>query len=206
MDILQPAPGATKMGHLKRAVRVTGFVIKWGAHLSTLAAGVWMLHGMIVIKIQADKIHHNHIKKREGKEEMEEMREYPDDAHLMDIYSFPGYQVEVEVATNVNGSSKPVILDEAIKSVVDPVILGNAGISVYEIPVEKVKLPVDEWVDVEDLGIDDNDYPSGTDPVEMATPAPNQKVWLASDINRVNPTPYDKVVATTDRPDLEMEG
>jgi hypothetical protein len=25
------------------------------------------------------------------KEEMEEMREYPDDAHLMDIYSFPEY-------------------------------------------------------------------------------------------------------------------
>jgi hypothetical protein len=34
-------------------------------------------------------------------EEMEEMREYPDDTHLMDIYSFPEYQVEVEVATNV---------------------------------------------------------------------------------------------------------
>jgi hypothetical protein len=100
MDILQPAPGATKMGHLKRAVRVTGFVIKWCAHLSTLAAGVWMLHGMVVIKIQADKetTRHGHIKKREGKEEMEEMREYQDDAHLMDIYSFPGYQVEVEAA------------------------------------------------------------------------------------------------------------
>jgi hypothetical protein len=40
MDILQPAPGATKIGHLRRAVRITGFVIKWGAHLSTLAAGV----------------------------------------------------------------------------------------------------------------------------------------------------------------------
>jgi hypothetical protein len=40
MDILQSAPGATKMGHLKRAIRVTGFVIKWGAHLSTLAAVV----------------------------------------------------------------------------------------------------------------------------------------------------------------------
>jgi hypothetical protein len=33
MDILQPAPGATKMGHLMRAVRITGFVIKWGAPL-----------------------------------------------------------------------------------------------------------------------------------------------------------------------------
>jgi hypothetical protein len=79
-------------------------------------------------------------------------------------------------------------------------------VSVYEIPVEKVKLPVDEWVDVEDLGVDDNDYPSGTDPVEMAMPAPTQKVWLASDVNRVNPMPYDKAVATTDRPDLETEG
>jgi hypothetical protein len=78
MDILQPAPGATKMGHLKRAVRVTGFVIKWGAHLATLAAGVWMLHGMVVIKIQADKkstLQNNHIQKREGKEEKEEMHE-----------------------------------------------------------------------------------------------------------------------------------
>jgi hypothetical protein len=61
------------------------------------------------------------------KEEMKEMREYPDDAHLMDIYSFPEYQVEVEVATNVDGPSKPVILDEAIKDVVDPVILGTQG-------------------------------------------------------------------------------
>jgi hypothetical protein len=156
MDILQPAPGATKMGHLKRAVRVTGFVIKWGAHLATLVAGVWMLHGMVVIKIQADKktFHNNHIQKREGKEE-KEMSEYPDDAHLMDIYSFPVYQVEVEVATNVDGSSKPVILDAAIKDVVDPVILGDAGVSVYEIPTEKVKLPVEDWVDVEDLGVDD---------------------------------------------------
>jgi hypothetical protein len=40
MDILQPAPGAARMGHLLRAVKVTGFVIKWGAQLSTLAAGV----------------------------------------------------------------------------------------------------------------------------------------------------------------------
>jgi hypothetical protein len=52
MDILQPAPGATKMRHLMRAVRITGLVIKWGAHLSTLAAGVWMLHGMVIIKVQ----------------------------------------------------------------------------------------------------------------------------------------------------------
>jgi hypothetical protein len=197
MDILQPAPGATKMGHLKRAIRVTGFVIKWGAHLSTLAAGVWMLHGMIIIKIQANKerrLLDNHLVKREGKEEIEEEREYPDDAHLMDIYSFPGYQVEVEVETNLDGSSKPVILDAAIKDVVDPVVLGNAGVS--------VKLPVDDWVNVEDLGVDDNTYPNDTDPFEMATPAPSQKVWPASDVHRVDPVPYVKAVITTDRPDL----
>jgi hypothetical protein len=121
----------------------------------------------------------------------------------MDIYSFPGYQMEVEVATNVNGSSKPVILDEAIK---DVVILGDAWVSVYKIPIEKVKLPVDEWVDVEDLGVDDNTYPSGTNPVEMATPASSQNVWLASDVNRVNTVPYDKAAATTGRPDLGTEG
>jgi hypothetical protein len=132
------------------------------------------------------------------KEEMKEMREYPDDAHLMDIYSLPEYQVEVEVATIVDSPSKPVTLDEAIKDVVDPVILGNTGVSIYEIPMEKIKLPMDEGVNVKDLGVDDNDYPNDTDPVEMATPAPNQKVWLDSDVNRVNPMPYDKAVATTD--------
>jgi hypothetical protein len=51
----------------------------------------------------------------------------------MDIYSFPGYQVEIEVPTNQDGLSKQV----------DPVVLGRAGISVYEIPKEKTKLPVD---------------------------------------------------------------
>jgi hypothetical protein len=57
------------MGHLLRAVKITGFLIKWGAHLSTLAAGVWMLHGMIVIKIQASKeqrLLDNPLVKREG--------------------------------------------------------------------------------------------------------------------------------------------
>jgi hypothetical protein len=106
-----------------------------------------MLHGMVIIKIQANKerrLLDNHLVNREGKEETEEKREYPDDAHLMDIYSFPGYQVEVEVATNLDGSSKPVILDAAIKDVVDLVVLGNAGVSVYEILAERVKLPVDD--------------------------------------------------------------
>jgi hypothetical protein len=59
---------------------------------------------------------------------------------------------------------------------------------------------------VEDLGVDDNDYPSGTDPVERATPEPNQKLWLDSDVNRVNPMPYNKAVATIDWPDLETKG
>jgi hypothetical protein len=124
------------MGHLKRAIRITGFVIKWGAHLSTLAAGVWMLHGMVEIKLQANreqKLLDNHLVKREGNKRKEEARredEYPDDAHLMDIYSFPGYQVEIEVPTNPDGSSKQVILDAAIRGEVDPVVLGEAGVSV----------------------------------------------------------------------------
>jgi hypothetical protein len=42
----------------------------------------------------------------------------------MDIYSFPGYQVEIEVPTNPDGSSKPVILDETLRGEVDPVVLG----------------------------------------------------------------------------------
>jgi hypothetical protein len=72
MDILQPAPGAARMGHLMRAVKITGFVIKWGAHLSTLAAGVGMLHGMVIIKVQASKeqrLLENHLVKREGRKE-----------------------------------------------------------------------------------------------------------------------------------------
>jgi hypothetical protein len=207
MDILQPAPGATKMGHLRRAVRITGFVIKWGAHLSTLAAGVWMLHGMVIIKVQANKelrLLNNHLVKREGKEKSGKEDEYQDDTHLMDIYSFPGYQVEIEVPTNPDGSLKQVILDEAIRGEVDPVVLGEVGVSVYEIPTERVKLPVDDWVDVEDLGMDDNTQPKDVDPVEMATPAPSQKVWLASDVNRVGPVSYSKAGITTDRPDVEV--
>jgi hypothetical protein len=49
-----------------------------------------MLHGMVVIKIQANKeqtLLDNHLVKREGR------KEYKDDSRLMDIYSFPGYQV-----------------------------------------------------------------------------------------------------------------
>jgi hypothetical protein len=67
------------MGHLLRAVKITGLVIKWGAHLSMLAAGVWMLHGMVIIKIQANKeqmLLENHLVKREGREG----KKYEDDA------------------------------------------------------------------------------------------------------------------------------
>jgi hypothetical protein len=207
MDILQRAPGATKMGHLMRAVKITGFVIKWGTHLSTLS-GVWMLHGMVVIKLQANKelrILNNHLVKQEGKEGPEGKKEYQDDARLMDIYSFPGYQVEIEVPTNQDGSSKQVILDEAIRDEVDPVVLGEAGVSVYEILKEKTKLPGDDWVDVEDLGMDDDTHPKDVGPVEMATPAQNQKVWLASDVHRVSPMPYSKADITTDQPDSEVD-
>jgi hypothetical protein len=205
---LQPAQGATKMGHLMRALKITGFVIKWGAHLSTLAAGVWMLHGMVVIKSQANKelrLLNNHLVKQEGKEGPDEKKEYQDDARLMDIYPFPGYQVEIEVPTNPDGSSKQVILDEAIRDEVDPVVLGEAGVSVYEIPKEKTKLPVDDWVDLEDLGMDDDTHPKDVGPVEMATPAPNQKVWLASEVHRMSPMMYSEADITTDRPDSEVD-
>jgi hypothetical protein len=181
MDILQPAPGAARMGHLLRAVKVTGFVIKWGAHLSTLAAGVWMLHGMVVIKLQANKEQKfldNHLVKRKGR------KEYKDDSRLMDIYSFPGYQVEIEVPTNQDGSSKPEILDETLHGEVDPVILGKAGVSVHKIPAEKKKLPADNWVNVEDLGMEDDTHPEDVGPVEMTSPAPREKIWLASNVRR----------------------
>jgi hypothetical protein len=64
------------------------------------------------------------------KEEMEEMRKYPDDAHLMDIYSFPEYQVEVEVVTIIDDPSTPVTLDEALKDMANPVVLRSMGVSV----------------------------------------------------------------------------
>jgi hypothetical protein len=91
-----------------------------------------MLHGMVIIKIQANKeqrLLENYLVKSEGKEG----KKYEDDARLMDIYSFSGYQVEIEVPTNPDGSSKPVILDETHWDEVDPVVLGEAGISIYEI-------------------------------------------------------------------------
>jgi hypothetical protein len=133
------------------------------------------------------------------------MKEYQDDARLIDIYSFPGYQVEIEVPTKQDGSSKQVILNKTIRDEVDPVVLGKAGISVYEIPKEKTKLPVDNWVDIEDLGMDDDTHPEDVGPVKMAMPAPKQKVWLASDVHRVSPVPYSEADITTDRPDSEVD-
>jgi hypothetical protein len=196
MDILQPAPGASKMGHLLRAVKM-GFVIKWGAHLSTLAARVWMFHGMVVIKIQANKkqrLLDNHLVKRNGSES------YKDDAHLMDIYSFPGYQVEIEVPTYPDGSSRQVILDEDLRGETDPVILGESRVSVYEIPAGKEKLPADDWVDVEDLGVEDNTHPEDVGPIEMTTLEPRKKFWLASNVQRTSPIPYSGIDTTTAGP------
>jgi hypothetical protein len=88
---------------------------------------------------------------------------------------------------------------------VDPVVLGEAGVSVYEIPKEKTNLPVEDWVDVEDLGMDDDTYPKDVGPVKMATPAPNQKVWLASNVHRMSPMPYGQADITTDQPDSEVD-
>jgi hypothetical protein len=59
--------------------------------------------------------------------------------------------VEIEVPTNPDGLSKPVILDKTLWGEVDP-----WGVSIYEIPAEKKKLPADDWVNVEDLGMDDD--------------------------------------------------
>jgi hypothetical protein len=80
---------------------------------------------------------------------------------------------------------------------VDLVILGKACVSVYEIPVEKEKLQADDWVDIEDLGMDDDTHPEDVSPVEMTTPAPRQKVWLASNVRRTSPVPYSEVDTTT---------
>jgi hypothetical protein len=55
---------------------------------------------------------------------MEEMRKYPNDAYLMDIYSFPEYQVEVEFVTI---SDDPHTCDprQRPQDVVDTVALRN---------------------------------------------------------------------------------
>jgi hypothetical protein len=115
----------------------------------------------------------------------------------MDTYSFPGYQLEKEVPASQDSSSRPVILNETLRGEVDPVILGKAGVSVYEIPAEKHKLLADNWVDVEDLGVEDDIHPKDVGPVEMTTPAPREKIWLASEVNRTSPVPYSDVDTTT---------
>jgi hypothetical protein len=197
MDILQLAPGASKMGHLLQAGKIRGFVIKWAAHLSTLAAGVWMLHGMVVIKIQANKeqrLLDNHLVKRKGS------TDYQDDSRLMDIYSFPGYQVEIKVPTNPDGSSRLVILDETLRGETYPVILEKNSVLVYEIPSEKEKLPEDDWVDVEDLGVEDPIHPEDGGPLKMTTPEPREKVWLASNVKQMSLIPYSNLNTTTTRP------
>jgi hypothetical protein len=87
----------------------------------------------------------------------------------INIYSFPGYQVEIKIPTNPDRSLRPVILDKTLRGETNPVILGKNGMSVYEIPAEKEKLPVDDWVNVEDLGVEDNTHPKDVSPVEMTT-------------------------------------
>jgi hypothetical protein len=82
------------------------------------------------------------------------------------------------------------------------VVLGEAGVSVYEIPAEKKKLPVDDWVDVDDLGMDDDTHPEDIRPGEMTTPAPRQKVWLASNVHRTSHVPYREMDTTTARPGI----
>jgi hypothetical protein len=153
-----------------------------------------MLNGLVIIKLQANKeqrLLDNHLVKRKGS------KSYKDDAHRMDIYSFPGYQVEIKVPTNMDGSSRPVILDEDLRGETDPVILGERGVSGYEILAGKEKLPAEDWVDVEDLGMEDNTHPEDVGPVKMTTQAPREKVWLASNVNRTSPVPYVRTVTST---------
>jgi hypothetical protein len=100
------------------------YMVVWIMLLYILLA-LQMNMALVVIKIQANKeqrLLDNHLVKREGS------KEYKDDSQLMDIYSFPGYQVEIEVPANQDGSSRPVILDKTLRGEVDPVILGKAGV------------------------------------------------------------------------------
>jgi hypothetical protein len=127
-------------------------------------------------------------------------KSYKDDAHLMDIYSFPGYQVEIKVPTNQDGSLRQVILDKDLRDETDPMILRENGVSVYEILAGKEKLPADDWVDVEDLGVEDDTHPEDVGPVKMTTPAPREKVCLSSDVRRMSPIPYSDINTTTAGP------
>jgi hypothetical protein len=82
----------------------------------------------------------------------------------MDICSFPGHQVKIEVPTNPDGSSRQVILDKDLRGETDHVILGESGVSFNEIPAGKEKLPADDWVDLEDLGVEDDTHPEDVTP------------------------------------------
>jgi hypothetical protein len=63
-----------------------------------------------------------------------------------------------------------------------------------------MKLPADDWVDLEDLGMDDDTHPEDVGPVEMTTPAPRENIWLVSDVRRTSPVPYSQVDTTTAKP------
>jgi hypothetical protein len=108
--------------------------------------------------------------------------------------------VEIKVSANQDGSLRPVILDKTLRGEVDPVILAKTGVTVYEIPDEKEKLPADDWVNVEDPGSEDDTHPEDVGLVKMTTLAPREKVWLASDVNRTSPVPYSDVDTTTAKP------
>jgi hypothetical protein len=48
--------------------------------------------------------------------------------------------------------------------------------------------------------VEDDTHPEDVSPVEMTTPAPREKVWLASNVNRKNPVSYSDVNTTTAKP------
>jgi hypothetical protein len=76
------------------------------------------------------------------------------------------------------------------------VILGKNGVVVYEIPTKKEKLLADNWVDVEDLGVEDDPSPPPPEdvgPIEMTTPEPREKVWLDSNVKWTSPIPYSNL-------------
>jgi hypothetical protein len=48
--------------------------------------------------------------------------------------------------------------------------------------------------------MDNNTCPEDVGPVKKTTPAPREKVWLASDVHRTSPVPYSDVDTTTAKP------
>jgi hypothetical protein len=80
------------------------------------------------------------------------------------------------------------------------VILGKNRVSVYKIPTKEEKLPANDWVDVEDLGVEDDTHPEDVGPVKMTTPETREKVWLASNVHWTSPIPYSGINTTTTRP------